>query len=301
MQLHAQWESPFTHYWEIKNYYNPSFAGEKDQISTAAVYRSQLSDIKNRPQRILITADMPFEFLQRKHGVGVVVYSESINRSINYLLASQYSFKQQLGEGMLNIGIQAGVYNLKHDAGSTILITDTLQNNPYQYINFTDKQVPSLTSGISWTDNKLYVGVSIMHLNQPRFYILPKSDSDSIISHIPRTYNFIAGYNIPLFNSLEIQPIVWLLHDDNQTQTQATLRLNYDNRFSGGFTLISDAGYSLFAGINTYGFRLGYAYTSHNKKVKKEMKGYHEMFIRYDFALDSFKPKLQPHKSIRLL
>lgn len=298
---HAQWEKPFRHYWGVKGYYNPSFAGETDNIRSAAIYHLQQAGLnnatfENSPQRLTITADMPFQFLQRKHGLGIVAFTENIGSLRNSLLAAQYSFKHQLGGGMLNIGLQAGIYNLNYDAGSI---------NLHQRLNIsiTDKQIADLNTGISWIGNRFHTGLSVMHLNQPGFDVIPGSDldSDSIRSYITRTYNFIAGYNIDIINSLEIQPMIWVLHNKNQTQTQATLRLEYDKRFSGGFTLISESGYSFFAGANIQGFRLGYAYTAHNREIEKGTKGDHELFIGYDLSLDSFNPKLQPHKSIRLL
>lgn len=311
---HAQWESPFSHYWEAKSYYNPSFAGETDHIKTVAFYRTQLSDIKDAPQQVAVTIDMPFQFLQQRHGSGIVAYTESTGKSRNSLLAAQYTFKQQLGNsGILNIGVQAGIFNLEYDKRSLNLITDTVQNKQQLLnVNLTDKQVVDLAVGISWIGNRFYAGFSIMHLNKPGFYISQgysdsfqqtklSSGSDSIRSHIPRSFNFIAGYNISLFNSLEIQPMVWLLHDENQTQTQATVQLEYDKRFSGGFSLLSDNGYSIFAGANIKGFRFGYAYTIYNKGIWKESNGNNELFLRYNFPLDGFKPKIQAHKSIRLL
>lgn len=272
---HAQWETSFSHYWEVIGYYNPSFAGQTDNVRSAALYQLQHTDLNNAPskdfsQRFAITVDMPFQFMQRKHGAGIIAYTESYGTLRNSLIAAQYCFKQQLGRGTFNIALQAGVYNLSY-------------------------QVADLNAGISWIGSRSFAGLSLMHFNRPGFYI------DSTRSHIPITYNFIAGYNIALFNSLEIQPMVWLLHDQNQTRTQATVRLDYDKRFSGGFSLISDNGYSIFAGAMIQNLRFGYAYSAYNKGVWKDSKGNHEMFLRYDFTLDSFKPKKQPHKSIRLL
>lgn len=307
---HAQWEAPVSHYWEAKSYYNPSFAGAKDQISTTAVYQYQRTVIKDSPQRIILTANMPFDFLKRKHGVGLVVYSGNIGSLRNSLLAAQYNFRQQLGTGMLNIGLQTGVYDLSYDSGNIGIFPDSLQNSNLQNnqqlnINLTKKQVADISAGISWTGNRFFVGLSIMHFNQPLFYTasdsgnnFPNTSTDSTQSQIPRSYNFIAGYNIRLLNSLEIQPMVWVLHDENQTQTQATVKMEYNKRFSGGITLNSESDYSVFAGTTIQGFRFGYAYTLHNKGIVKDS---HELFVRYDFTIDSFKPKMKPHKSIRLL
>ncbi len=333
---YAQWEVPFSHYWEVKGYYNPSFAGETDKIRSSALYHFQNAGINDAPQRLVITADLPFEFNQRIHGAGIIAYTESIGTLHNSLIAAQYSFKQQIGNGMLSIGFQGGIYDLNYDKGSFRLITDTPQNNTplsnspkndtpqnsqsSSNVNITNKQVADLNAGISWTGDRFFAGLSAMHFNHPGFQTTPDSNSkqkteinsgqqginnlsstDSTRTYIPITYNFIAGYNIGLFNSLEIQPMIGLLHDENRTEAQGTVRLEYAKRFSGGFSLTSNNGKSFFAGATLQGFRFGYAYTTYNKGAGEVSRSNHELFLRYDFTLNSFKPKLQPHKSIRLL
>ena len=173
--------------------------------------------------------------------------------------------------------------------------------------NTTKKQLADFSVGLSWTAKSFNAGFSIMHLNQPSFYTLPNMSNnnilleDSLKTNIPRTYYFTARYNISLFHAFEIQPMVSILSNDNQTYAQATVRLEYDNKLSGGFSYISEYGYTLFAATIIRGVQLGYAYTKHNIGIGKESNGSHELYIKYDFPLDYFKPESQPHKSIRLL
>lgn len=316
-QLNAQWDSPIIQYWEVIGYYNPSYIGINNNINTTAVYSHQLAGIEGAPHSTVFTADMPFMLLNKRHGAGITAHSENIGSLRNTLLSAQYSFKQQIGTGFLNIGLQAGIYNINYDAGALILITDPDNNNLKKIrVNSTKKQTADLSAGISWTGKKLHIGLSSIHINQPGFYVssslnntnnstnnLPNYSlkSDSIKSQIPRTFNFFAGYNIPIFYSLEIQPMVLLLSNNNNTYTQSTVRLEYDNKYSGGFSWISEDGYSIFAGTTVKCFSLGYAYTMHKSGFGKESKGSHELFLKYSVSIDDFKQKPQPHKSIRLL
>src|SRR5690554_2963530 len=303
-------------YWEFKSYYNPSYAGETDYIRTATLYNNQWAGLENAPQRVILTADMPIEFLNRRHGVGASVLSENIGTLRNSKLAAQYNFIQPVGIGTLNIGLQAGVYNLDYDAGGLKLSTDSLQNsNKKIVVNSTKKQLADLSVGISWTTKNFYAGFSIMHLNQPGFYSIPSIDEynsespnlkdnslieDSIKTNIPRTYYFSSQYNILLFNSLKIQPMISVLSNYKKAYTQSTVRLEYNNKYSGGISYISEYGYTFFAGATIRGAQLGYSYTRHNIGIGKESSGSHEILLKYDFPLDYFKPKSQPHKSIRL-
>ena len=306
--IQAQWDAPFSQYWAVRGFYNPAFAGETEQIRTAAVYRYQWAGIDNAPQRVVLTADMPVAFLQRRHGAGIVASSEQLGSLRNTLLAGQYSFRQELGEGALQLGLQAGICNLQYDAGSLQFIPG---EEPYERgilrVNPADKQLVDLNAGIAWSGKQFYAGLSVLHLTQPGFDAVPDSiaagdlQSDSARSSIPRSWHLLAGYNISLFFPLEIQPMVRVQSDFSVTQVQATLRLKYDKRFSGGVSWLSDDGYAFFAGATLQGLELGYAYSLHTSGVGSESKGSHELYLRYNFPLDYFKPKLQPQKSIRLL
>src|SRR5690554_1534243 len=124
--VRAQWDASFSQPWAVRGYLNPSFAGEKGAIRTAALYRYPWSGIEDAPQQFVITADMPVEFFGRRHGVGLVAYTETAGELRNSLMAAQYSFKKEVANGFLNIGLQAGMHDLNFDAGSRNLMGDTL-------------------------------------------------------------------------------------------------------------------------------------------------------------------------------
>lgn len=315
LQLNAQWESPISHYWEIAGYYNPSFIGATDKISTTALYKYQWAGIENAPQRIIFTAEMPFKYLNNHHAASIVANTENIGVLRNSFVAGQYSFKQQIGSGFINAGIQLGIHNLNYYAESIKYPTNSEQGNRKIIdVNTTSGNLADVGAGISWIGSRFQAGLSASHINQPSFYITQTSnnnyitsnnlnsyiDSDSVKTHIPRTYIFFAKYNIQLFYSLEIEPIVLLQTNSNKTYSQATLKLEYNNKYSAGFTWISADGHTLFASTSVERFRLGYAYTKHNN-LGREIIGSHELFIKYELPLDYLKPKSQSHKSIRLL
>jgi len=306
--VQAQWDAPLSHYRVVRSAYNPAFAGETEQIRTAAVYRYQWAGITNAPQKVMLTADMPVVWLRRRHGAGIVASSEQMGSLRNTLLAGQYSFRQAWAAGALQLGLQGGIYSLQYDAGSMRLIpgSDPHERAALQ-VNAADRQLVDLQGGIAWSGRRFYAGLSVMHLTQPAFDAVPDSIaagdllSDSVRSHIPRSWHLMAGYNIGLFSPLEIQPMVRVQTDLHVTQLQATLRMEYGRRFSGGVSWLSDDGTTFFAGATLQGMEVGYAYSLHTAGMGKESNGSHELYLRYDIPLDYFKPKLQPHKSIRLL
>lgn len=307
-QMQAQWDAPFTQQWAARSFYNPSFNGETEQITTSAHYRYHWAGIENAPRKLLLTAGMPVEFLHRRHGAGLIAYSENVGELRNTLLAAQYSYIIKTGSGLLHVGLQAGLSDVNYDAGKIVIVTDSLHTvRGSVRVNPAERQVPDINAGISWRGRKVYAGLSVMHINQPSFYAFSDSVStidlqtDSLRSVIPRSYIFMAGCNIRLIHPFEIEPMVWVLHNRHETMVQATLRMIYDERFSGGLSWRSNDGYSFFAGVNLQGVEMGYAYDLHKTGMAKVSSGSHELYLRYLIPADYLKPKRQPQKSIRLL
>lgn len=305
----AQWDAPFSQFWAAKPFYNPSFAGESEQIQASAIYRYQWAGIESAPNKMLLSADMPIEFLNMRHGVGVLTHSENVGNMRNSLYAAQYTLKTKLGKGFFNIGVQAGFYDVNFDAGNIRFFNDSTKNNRTAVkVNPADKQVLDVNAGISYTGKKFFAGISASHINEPRFFAVNDSlsnvdiQSDSALTKIPRSYNFMTGYNITFPNPLyEIQPMVWVQSDLSYTRVQATLRVVYKKQFSGGASWVKDDGYVFFTGAVIQGVNARYAYSWHTSGLGKSSKGSHEIYVRYTFPLDIFSEKRAPHKSIRLL
>ncbi len=306
--MQAQWDAPPTQLWAVRSFYNPSINGEGEQITTSALYRYQWAGIENAPRKLLLTAGMPVAFLHRRHGAGLIASSENVGELRNTLLAAQYSYIIKTGGGSLHLGLQAGLSDINYDAGSIALFADSLlAGRGSVKVSPADRQVPDIGAGISWRGSKAYAGLSVMHINQPSFYAFSDSvlavdlQSDSVQSVIPRSYNFMAGCNIRLIHPFEIEPMLWVLHNRHQTLVQATLRMIYDKRFSGGVSWRGDDGYGIFAGVDLQGLEMGYAYELHSKGIARASNGSHELYLRYLLPADYLKPKRQPQKSIRLL
>lgn len=317
VQLQAQWDLPFSQHWKVKTFYNPSFAGETDKIQTAGLYKLQWTNVKNAPTRLLITADSPVEFFGLRHGVGLVVYSENIENNIrNTLYAVQYTYKQKLWKGYINAGVQAGLYDLKFDPHSYTLPPDSTSGGGQSslLVNPTTQKTFDLNAGISWTSKNVYLGVSASHVLEPNYYSINDTiaqqiehgnhiSGDSTRAHIPRTYYFTGGCNIKVPGTLfHLQPLVWVQTDlKNITNVQATLLIDYNNRFALGAAWRNRDGYSFIAGISIQGVELGYAYDLYTSGIGKLSKGNHEISFRYRFPFELFAKKNQPYKSIRLL
>lgn len=308
-KMQAQWEASFSRFWTAKSYYNPSFAGETENIRVVGLYRHQWTGLENAPKQVYLSGDMPIMFFGKKHGIGVTTYANSMSDQRNSIFAAQYAFKQKLGKGVFSIGVQAGLHEMNFDEASIHLINDTTANGKKQIKAApTEKKAFNLNAGISWTSKRFFIGIGAMNLNTPSYYAVGNSigtsslNTDSTRSIIPTSYNLIAGGNIPLFHPLfEVQPMLFGSIGSARTCFSTALQLMYNKKYSLGAAWRGKEGYSFFAGVVIQDIEFGYAYDLHKSGIGAESGGSHEISVRYSFPVQLFGRESHPRKSIRLL
>lgn len=295
---YGQWDAQVSQYWRVKTYYNPSFAGENNFIDNTIFHRTQWVGVNNAPKTSMVLIHMPFEFLDKKHGVGMHVFNEKIGLFSNTTTSMQYAYKHQFKKGrMLNIGLQGSLANIDFNA-SEIHIPNS------EYHDQTDPAKPSggedkafdMGLGVSWITPNYYVGFSVSHLWEPKFDL-----DDNHSSFIGRAYYLMGGYNIKLKNPLfVVQPSVFVKSDAITTQVDLTARLEYSKIVSGGIGWRKDDGFIFMLGLKIRNIEAGYAYDLTTSALSKVSNGSHEIFLRYIVPLDKKKEKGN-QKSIRLL
>ncbi|MCC8197801.1 MAG: type IX secretion system membrane protein PorP/SprF [Tannerellaceae bacterium] len=298
----AQIDAQFSQYFIALGYYNPAYAGTSDKLNTLAMYRQQWAGIEGAPKSFFITADMPFSFKNTKHGVGVTVYNDQAGLFRHTVIGLQYAYKYKLFGGVLSGGIQLGMANLSFDADG-IYIPDISESPDH---TMEDEAIPTsnengmgldMNAGLFYSHRKFYVGVGIMHLSEAEIGL-----DENISTYIPRTYNFVGGYNIQLRNPLiELQPSVFLKTDMQYMSADITARLIYNKMFNGGLSWRVNESVILLLGANIKNFQAGYAYDFPTTAIRKGSSGSHELFLRFSMNLKKTKTGQYRHKSVRIL
>ena len=167
----AQADAQFSQYFEIPNYYNAGAIGTTDLLKIRAGARMQWVGIKNAPSTFLVAADMPFKFINKRFGVGLVMQQESLGLFKNMTLGAQIAYKQKLFKGVLSIGAQIGFIDQSFK-GTEVYIPDE-----DDYHQSTDDAIPQqdirgnafdVGLGILYTHRWFWAGISATHLNSPR-------------------------------------------------------------------------------------------------------------------------------------
>ena len=233
----AQTDAQLSQYYELPNFYNPAATGTTDFLKLRADARLQWLGVDNAPQTFTVAADMPFKFIGKRFGTGLVMQQESYGLYKHLDVAAQLSYKLKLFKGELSIGVQPGFVNQSFK-GTDVFIPD--QDDYHQG---TDDAIPQqdisgnafdLAAGLFYTHRLFWLGVSGRHLTQPSIRLNAESGEDTNEKNyefpLRRTLYFMAGSNIPIKNTLfELQPSALVRSDFTFTSWEATLRCRYNN------------------------------------------------------------------------
>lgn len=296
----GQWDAQISQYWRIKNTYNPSFAGETNNLEATLLHRMQWLGVDNAPRTSFGMASMPLKFLGMQHGVGITLQRDKAGLFSNMYTMVQYTYKHRFGKNKyLNIGLQGGMVNVEFDANGIRIPDDNAIFDP------SDPAIPIGAAtgksfdaglGISWTTPQYYVGLSVTHLLEPSIDL-----GDDKRSFISRTYYLVGGYNIALSNPLIVlQPSALIKSDNVLTQVDVTARAEYNKMFNGGISWRKDDGFVFLLGVKYKIFDAGYSYDLSTSEISKASSGSHELFVKVSIPLHQKKSGTS-RKSIRIL
>ena len=303
----AQVDAQYTQYWAFPGYYNPAAIGRTDFIDIHAAGRLQWVGIDNAPQSFTGLADMPFKFLEKRFGTGVVIHQESMGLYRTLNVGAQLSFiKKNFFKGDLSIGVQLGMFNETFKGTEVILPGDD------EYHEGTDDAIPTtditgtaldINIGAFYTHKWFWVGVSAMHATSPKISLSEETSTEQYYEFTAdRTFYLMGGSNIPIKNTLiELQPSFLVKTDTNFFTGEITARARYRKFLTGGLAYRWKDAVSLMIGAEYKNFTLGYSYDYPVSKIAKASSGSHEFFLGYKVKLDLREKNKNKHKSIRIM
>ena len=296
VEMKAQYDPSFSHYWAMETSFNPAAIGKQEKLNVVAAYSMALAGFRRNPSTMYASGDMPFYALGAYHGVGLEFLNDAIGLFSHRTLALQYSYKLKLLGGVLGIGVQGCLLSESFDgskvdlneAGDPAFATSEITGSGFD-----------VGAGLYYQHKNWYVGASVLHATGPTVELGETNQLD-----IAQAYYFTAGCNIRLRNPfLSIQPSVLGRSDGVGYRADITSRLTYTHEEK---MLYAGLGYSptnsvtVFIGGNFHGITLGYSYEVFTNGVSLGY-GSHELLARYQTDLNLFKKGRNKHQSVRIL
>ena len=305
----AQVDAQFTQYYAVPTFYNAGATGDTDFVRLRGGTRLQWMGIDNAPKSFLITGDMPFKFIGKRFGTGLVMQQESLGLYKNLNIAAQLSYKHKIFGGVLSAGLQVGIIS-ETFKGSEVYIPDD-----DDYHESTDDAIPTtdltgtsldLGLGVYFTHKLFWAGVSCQHVNNPTITFNAESGESTNEKKYEfkagRILYFMAGSNIPIKNTLfEVIPSVLVKSDFTFTTAEITGRVRWRKFLSLGVGYRYDDAVSLVLGAELKNFYIGYSYDYPTSAISKASSGSHEIFAGYSLKLDLSDKNKNKHKSIRIM
>lgn len=297
--LSAQQDPKFTQNMFLIPLVNPGSVGQSDKICANAAFRNQWTGIPSAPVVTTFSAHAPFNLFNRSHGVGINLMNDNIALNNDLFLSLAYSYKIDIGTGVLGAGLNLGMANHSFDPSGLngadvidIIGDDAIPQNAASLFGF------DMGLGAYYSTDNLYFGLSVTHLNQTSFDFPEELAETRLVRH----YYATGGYNIQLPNPIfELLPSFMIQTDGKNNHIYLNTNIRYNKRFWGGVSYSVGGAGSVLAGIELMnGIRLGYSYDIEISPLFKYNSGSHEITVRYCFDL-SLDRNPEKYESIRFL
>lgn len=309
LNVKAQDELMLTQHWALPTYYNPANTGNTDFLRIRGAARLQWLGIERAPKSFVGTADVPFQLGGTRVGVGASAMQESLGLFSNLNIGLQVSYKFKLGKGVFSIGVQPAYYNSKFK-GTEVILPD---NDDYH--QGSDTSIPTqdltgnhfdLSAGLSWTHKYITLGVSCMHIMNPKINLSLEgsqaTESQQYQTELSRSIYFIADGNIPIKNSLFVlQPSLLVTSDLAGVTGEAAMRTTFNRFLTFGVAYRWQDAIGITIGGEFKNFFLGYAYEYPLSGINKASSGSHELVAGYSLKLDFSGKNKNKHRSIRIM
>lgn len=302
----AQFDPLIGQYMYLPSAYNPAAAGEGDLMKVAGLHRMQNIGIQNAPMTTFFSLTSPFVIGKTKHGAGIRFMNDRFGLFTNQSFHIQYCYRQPLGKGFLNIGLEGGFINVGFKGDSVNL--NEMQST---YFRQDDPAVPSalksdmkfdLGAGIYYATSTWWVGGSYSHLTRP-VAELDMENSKSASVKVAGTMYVAGGYHFRFKHHKEWQltPSAMVMSDFRSWDANVTLMCDYKDRYRWGL------GYRILGSVNVLvnidiinGLSIGYTGEIPTSRLISESFGTHEIYLVYGFEI--LKPKrTNRYKSVRYL
>ncbi len=277
---------------------NPGAAAENDLTNFFVNYREQWTfrGFKNAPKNLFLSVNTPVSIAETKHGLGIVFSNNEAGLFVNNSVLLQYSYKMNLLDGVLGLGLNLGVIWQSFDWNEVDLTGGMGKDNGNDYHQEKESDPGVLSSaseggptafdagfGAFFSNKKMYLGLSALHLTAPNM----SYDGLAKDLYIPRIFYLTGGYNISLSNTLyTLKPSSLIKTDFNTFQAELTGLLEYDKKIQGGMSYRFQDALVFMLGVNLYsGVYVNCAYDLPVSRMITS-GGSFEVSVRYSFKLE---------------
>ncbi len=292
---YAQLDAKQNHYMFNGMAFNPATAGSKESISATMLYRTQYMGFGGGPKTTMFNIHAPIQKLKGGLGLGIIndevgsVDSGRTTITSTQNISLNYAYRRPFGSGTIAIGPSIGFIQRRSSAKY-----DARQPNDPILQGIADGNLTGsaldLGLGALYQQDKLYVGLSLLHLTMPKY----KLEGQTLNGRLPLTAFLTAGYTYQLNEDITLQPTMLFKSAfvGNTTQFDLSCIATIKNKFWGGVAYTSADAFVTLVGLNiTEKIRAGIAYDFTTSRLRNYSTGTVELFLNYDFTIKIDRPQ----------
>lgn len=291
---------------------NPAYAGTNKALCATMLYRQQWANFPGAPKTGLVSID----YGQILHGgLGLTIDQDRLGSENTLKAKLAYSYHLPLGPGTLGIGIDAGMIQKSLDGNFISPDGGSSGNGGIGTTGQFDASVPwggaknttyDLGLGLYFHTNRLYVGLSSLHLPQQQLKesgSISSNDWNYLYTEV-RHYYVMAGYHF-ITPTWKITPSILLKSVASSSQLDANLIIKWNNMiFAGASYRLGDAIVGI-AGLEKaftqkITAKFGYAYDVTTSNIKNHSNGSHELMLGFCYKIKPDKGRMS-HMNVRFL
>jgi type IX secretion system PorP/SprF family membrane protein len=294
--IFSQSESMFSQTSFNPAFVNPAYAGSDstNYYNVIVMNRNQMTGLENSPGTTVLNVNGPLAIGDINGGISATFYNDKLGFLSTPAFNLGYSYRVQLGQGSLGLGLSAGVFFSTLDSESWKLPDGN--TDPAIPTGKESKQSLDLGLGAYYSGDRFYAGLSATHLIRPT---LVYGDNPT---KTPRNFYLMSGYRFTFNNpDFELKPALLALTDLRNTIISVNSLLFYRKKFWVGLDYRMKSSVGLLAGLNLFPeLRLGYSYGYNTSLLSRFGGSNHEIMLTYRFSVALDKGR-QKYKSIRYL
>jgi len=289
MPLFGQYGMQTSLYMHERYAFNPAFGGMERSLAAGLLYRTQWAGLDGNPESRMINVHMPFYLWQG--AIGFQLLSESIGAEKQTGFSLSYNYIYESSVGLISTGLRAGISQNTLDGTKLKTPDGTYQGGifDHQDANLPNGKVsgvsPVLEGGVYFAGDYFEAGLSMTG-----FYPSGIKLEDNIDYAPSPVFHFFGEYFIHPFEEVSFYPVVYIKSDFTQTQTELSVRAEYQNILKVGVGYRGIGKNSQDAVILSAGVRLSpkfflhYAYDIGLSSLQTTHDGTHELLISYNLG-----------------
>ncbi|BAV95445.1 PorP/SprF family type IX secretion system membrane protein [Ichthyobacterium seriolicida] len=273
--IKAQQQPDFSQFVNNKIYFSPANISHEDPSFVSLYYQGRWVGISDSP--FILGFNFQHFFKEKNMGLALSLLNDKIGFENNINIRGSYCYQLTLKEDKLNLGIGVGAL-YKSLVNKEWITPDLLGEDDIVIPNsFSGGISPNFHLGILYSSKEYHLGISAINLLE-----MPSSMANITVP-MKRIIYLHGGYDISFSDNLELKPQLILSSDmSDYTANLTTMAVLY-NKFHLGVNYLFQDSMGLIFGIKAID-KLLISY-SYNYPFFNELKGSHEVFLRYSLEL----------------